>query len=182
MLKLNIISKSDWANPTVVVEKKGTDKIRACLDARLLKKVTKKDKYPLANINRIFGRLKQSRFFTSIDLKDAFFQIPLEEDSKEKTAFIVTGRGLFEYNVTPFGLCNSAQSQQRLMDKVLGFQHDGNIFCYLDDIVVCSPTFEEHVNLLKFVAEKLKSAGLTINLEKSKFCKKIHQIFGIHYW
>jgi hypothetical protein len=45
------------------------------------------------------------------------------------------------------------------MDKVLGFQHDGNIFCYPDDIVICSPTFEKHVNLLKFVAEKLKSAG-----------------------
>jgi hypothetical protein len=100
LLSLDIIRKSnsDWANPMVCVEKKDTGNIRACIDARFLNKVTKKDRYPIANINRIFGRLKQSPFFSTVDLKDAFFQIPLEESSKEKTAFIVTGRGLFEYN------------------------------------------------------------------------------------
>jgi hypothetical protein len=180
LLKFDIIRKSNsnWANPIVCVDKKSSGKIRACLDARFLNKLTKKDKYPLANINRIFGRLQKSQVFSSVDLKDAFHQIPLEESSKEKTAFIVTGRGLFEYQVTPFGLCNSAQTQQRLMDKVLGFEHDGKIFCYLDDIVVCSETFEEHFELLEFVAKKLTEAGLIINLEKSKFCRSSIKYLG----
>jgi hypothetical protein len=188
-LGLDIIrrSSSDWANPIVCVEKKLTGKIRACLDARFLNKVTKKDKYPLPNINRIFARLQKSRFFSSADLKDAYFQIPLEESSKEKTAFIVTGRGLFEYQVTPFGLCNSAQTQQRLMDKVLGYEHDGKIFCYLDDVIICTETFEEHIQLLEFVAMSLRKAGLTVNLEKFKFCREsikylgfIIDQFGLH--
>jgi hypothetical protein len=180
LLKLGVIrrSKSNWANPLVVVDKKGTSDIRVCLDARFLNKITKKDKYPLANVNRIFGRLKQSQYFSTIDLKDAFFQIGLEEADKEKTAFIVTGRGLFEYQVTPFGLCNSAQSQQRLMDKVLGFEHDGDLFCYLHDIVICSQKFEDHIKLLKFVARRLKEAGLTINKKKFQFCKRSIKYLG----
>lgn len=171
-------SQSPWANPLVAVPKANSDKKRVCVDARFLNRITVKNRYPLPNINRLFARLPKSKFLSTIDLKDAFFQVPLDEESKKKTAFIVPGRGLFEFEVMCFGLCNAAQVQQELMDKVLGQKYEGRIFCYLDDIVVCSDSFEEHLEMLRYVAERLKLAGLTINVQKSKFCKREIKFLG----
>ncbi|XP_061729160.1 uncharacterized protein LOC133534087 [Cydia pomonella] len=76
--------------------------------------------------------------------------IPLDDLSKEKTAFGLAGKGLFQFKVMPFGLCNASQTQQRLMDKLLPPEHEGKIFTYLDDIVISSSTFEEHLASLRW--------------------------------
>lgn len=95
-----------------------------------------------------------------------------EESSKEKTAFTIPGRGLFQFNVMPFGLSNAVQTQCRLMDSLLGFDMEPFVFAYLDDIVVGVATddLRTHLFYLKETARRLNEAGLTINLQKSEFC------------
>lgn len=180
MLNLGVIEKAqptEWAHPVVCV-RKPSGKLRFCLDARKLNAVTVKDTYPLPYINRILGRLNGTKYLSSIDLSDAFWQIELETESRSKTAFIVPGRGLYQYRRMPFGLCNASQTLARLMDKVLGYDLEPRVFVYLDDIIVMSQSFEEHITLLAEVAQRLNKAGLSISLSKSHFCLKEIRYLG----
>lgn len=161
---------SEWTNPLVPVPKKN-GKLRVCLDSRKINKLTVKDSYPMRNMNDIFTRLGHAVYFTVIDLKDAYFQIPLKEESRNFTAFR-TAEGVFRFKVLPFGLINAPFSMSRLMAKAIGFDLEPNVFVYLDDIVIATETFEEHLRLLRIVAERLRKAGLTISLDKSRFCRK----------
>lgn len=171
MLSLGVIepSNSPWSSPIVVVSKEN-GKTRLCLDSRKLNERTKKDAYPLPYISGILGRFVGTKFLSAIDLKDAFWQVPLEESSKQKTAFTVPGRGLYQFTVMPFGLHNAPQTQCRLMDLVLGVDLQPYVFIYLDDILIATDTFEKHVEILREIARRLKSAKLSINIKKSKFC------------
>lgn len=178
MLSLGVIepSSSPWCNPVVAVKKKNK-KIRLCLDSRKLNAVTKKESSALPFITRILGRLKATKYLTSLDLSDAFWQIELEPDAKEKTAFIVPGKGFFQFSGMPFGLVNAAQTLSKVMERVLGYDLEPFVFTYLDDILICSDSFQEHLELLKKVSDRLKKANLTINLNKSKFCvKQLHYL------
>lgn len=188
MMKLGVIepSKSAWSSPMVAV-RKSSSRIRLCLDSRKLNDVTVKDSYPMPYITRILGNLRGTRFFSKIDLKDAYWQIPLSPESKEKTAFTIPGRGLFQFCVTPFGLCNAGQSQCRLMDRVLGFDMEPFVFVYLDDIVVATDDFDQHLKLLEQIVDRLVSARLSVNIDKSQFfVEKLHYLghiidkHGIH--
>lgn len=161
---------SEWTNPLVPV-RKANGKIRVCLDSRRINAMTVKDAYPMQNIQDIFHRLGHAKFYSIIDLKDAYFQIPLKEESRNYTAFR-TSKGLFRFKVCPFGLTNAPFTMCRLMNKVIGFDLQPFVFVYLDDIVIATETLEEHLRLLKIVAKRLKNAGLTISLEKSRFCRK----------
>lgn len=179
MLELGVIepSSSPWSSPIVMV-KKPNGKIRLCLDSRKLNEVTKKDSYPLPYISRILGNIVGSKYLSSVDLKDAFWQIPLEETSKEKTAFTVPSRGLYQFRRLPFGLNNAAQSQSRLMDRVLGYDLEPHVFVYLDDIIIATNEFDTHIKMLREVAARLKQANLTVNIEKSQFCKNEMKYLG----
>lgn len=171
MLELKVVrpSTSPWASPVLVVEKPNGES-RFCFDGRKLNSVTKKCAYPLPMVDHILNKLSGARFLSSIDLKAAFWQIPLDPESCEKTAFVVPGRGLFEFEVMPFGLCNAAQSQQKLMDSVLGPDLDPFVFVYLDDVIIATPSFEQHLEVLKIVFDRLRAANLTINIDKCAFC------------
>lgn len=179
MIKLGVVepSKSPWCSPVLLV-KKDNKEYRFCFDGRSLNHLTKHDSYPMPNIDRILNMLRGANFISSIDLRKSFWQIPLTESSREKTAFGVVGRGLFQFVTMPFGLCNAAQTQQRLVDAIFGPRYEPKIFCYLDDIIICSSTFEEHVQLLSEVKERLQDAGLTINLKKCSFFKKSLKYLG----
>ncbi|XP_055840052.1 uncharacterized protein LOC129907729 [Episyrphus balteatus] len=178
MLKLGVIEQSNsaWSSPVVLVRKPG--KNRLCLDYRKVNAKTKKDAYPLSHIEGLLSRLPDTHFISSVDLKDAFWQIPLEKSSREKTAFTVPGMPLLQFTVMPFGLCNAPQRMVRLMDKVVPHQLREKIFPYLNDLLVVSSTFEEHVQLLEILAGRLKEAGLTMNVQKSKFCFKELKYLG----
>lgn len=171
MLRLGVIepSESAWNSPMVAV-RKSNGKIRLCLDSRKLNSVTKKDSYPMPHMNRILGSIRATKFLSKIDLRDAYWQVPLEKSSKEKTAFTIPNRGLFQFRVMPFGLHNSGQTQCRLMDTVLGFDLEPYVFAYMDDIIVATSCFEDHIYHLKEVCSRLKKAGLKVNLDKSEFC------------
>lgn len=178
MLEMEVIeeSSSSWSSPVVLIRK--PNKVRLCLDSRKVNAVTKKDAYPLPLINGILGRLNNTTIISSIDLKDAFWQIPLSKESRDKTAFTVPGRPLYHFRVMPFGLCNSPQTLCRLMDKVVPYHLHSKIFVYLDDLLVTSSTISEHLTLLKLVGDRLKLAGLSINIKKSKFFMKEVKYLG----
>lgn len=173
MLQLDAIepAQSEWNNAMVIV-KKPNGKIRYCIDARPLNAVTKRDAYPLPNLNRILSRLTRTRFLSSIDLSDAFWQVELEAADRPKTAFTVTGRGFFQFKRMPFGLVNSAATLCKLVDIVIGEDLEPRVFRYLDDFIIATDTFEEHLVMLQEVSKRLHRAGLTMSKEKSKFCMK----------
>lgn len=178
LLSMGVIeeSNSPWCSPAVLVRKPG--KVRLCIDSRRLNSVTKKDSYPLPHISGLLSRLKDTHFISGIDLKDAFLQIRLSESSKEKTAFAIPGKPLYQYKFMPFGLCNGPQTMSRLMDRVIPSRLRENVFIYLDDLLVCSPDFDSHLKLLGEVSDCLRSAKLTINVSKSKFCQREIKYLG----
>lgn len=176
MIKLGVVEPADspWCQQPVLVKKK-SGKDRLCIDCRSLNKITKKSKYALPRIDCILSRLGKAKFISSIDLNDAFWQIPLNIHSRPKTAFNIPGRGMYQFKVVPFGLTTSAQAMQRLMD---GLFHDDGIFIYIDDIIIVSETFDEHIRQLNTVFRKLKSANLTNNIEKCAFCRPALKYLG----
>lgn len=179
MLQLGVIeeSRSPWSSPVTVVSKAG-GKSRLCLDARQLNSVTIKDAYPMPLIDGILARLNETYYISSVDLKDAFWQIELDESSREKTAFTVPGRPLYQFVRMPFGLCNAAQSMCRLMDLVIPTDMREFIFIYIDDLLIVSANYDTHLERLQYVADALRKANLTINVQKSRFCMREIQYLG----
>lgn len=159
-----------WAAPVVIVQKPCGEP-RFCVDYRGLNQLTVKDSYPLPRVDESLDFLSRGKFLTTIDLARGYWQVSMAEDSKSKTAF-VSHCGLFQFRVLPFGLCNAPATFQRLMNSVLAGLIYRCCAVYLDDIVVASPTFKQHLNDLREVLSRLKSAGLTIKLVKCQFCRR----------
>lgn len=184
MLEMGVIrpSRSPWASPVVMVTKKDGS-VRFCVDSRKLNSVTVRDSYPLPRIQDILDNLRGARFMTSLDLRSAFWQIPLaDKASCEKTAFIVPQRGLFEFVRMPFGLTNAASEMQRLTDMIVNFEltpeSEDFVFGYVDDLILVSRDFDSHLRLLRKVRDRLRDAGLTVNLKKCEFCKSELKYLG----
>lgn len=135
---------------------------------RQLNKMTLPDKYPVPHLRDFAHKLHKQNVFTTLDLERAYFNIPVADEDKKKTA-LITPFGLFEFNVMPFGLANAAQSFQRFMDNIL--RGLGFCFCYIDDILIASHTPEEHTKHLEQVLARLQDHGLTIKEEKCNFRK-----------
>ncbi|CAB5117026.1 unnamed protein product [Rhizophagus irregularis] len=171
MLKLGKIreSRSPWSSPVTLAGKKSGN-YRFCIDYRKLNKVTITDAYPLPRIDEQLERISSGKWFTSLDLASGFNQIEMAEEDIEKTAFICSA-GLYEYNVMPFGLTNAPASFQRLMDKVLKEYLNEFVIVYIDDIMIYSENFEDHLKHIKLVLEKLKEASLILKLKKCIFGK-----------
>lgn len=178
MLTRNVIrpSTSPWASPVVLVTKKDGS-IRFCVDYRRLNKITRKDVYPLPRIDDALDCLQGAEFFSSLDLRSGYWQVPMADADRSKTAF-VTPDGLYEFNVMPFGLCNAPATFERMMDNVLRGLKWKTCLCYLDDIVVFSSDFDTHLERLKQVLTCLTSAGLQLNLKKCRFAARKLTILG----
>lgn len=178
MLKKNVIheSSSPWAGPVILVRKKdGTWRFR--VDYRRLNAVTKKDVYPLPRIDDAIDCLSSASYFSSVDLRSGYWQIPMHKADKEKTAF-VTPDGLFEFNVMPFGLCNAPATFERFMDNILRGLKWEVCMCYLDDVVIFGRTFCEHNALLNLVLECLDKARLVLNSKKCRFGERQTLVLG----
>ena len=148
--------------------KKSDGTMRFCVDYRKLNQITKKDSYPLPRITEALDALGGARYFSTLDLRSGYWQVEMDNDSKEKTAFI-THNGLYEFNVLPFGLCNSACTFQRLMTHVLrGLEWD-ICLVYIDDLILFSRTFEEHLLHLEQVFSRLREANVRLKPSKCHF-------------
>lgn len=163
-------STSPWSSPIVLVKKKDQS-YRFCVDYRKLNAVTERDAYPIPYVTATLDKLRNAKFLSSLDIKSAYYQVPLAESSRPLTAFTVPNRGLFQFRRLPMGLANSPATWQRLIDRVLGPDLEPHVFVYLDDIVIVTPSFEKHIEVLEEVFRRLRSAKLTVSREKCQFCR-----------
>ena len=176
MLENHLIrpSHSPWTSPVVMVKKKdGT--FRLCVDYRQLNAATVKDTYPLPRIDEMLDKLHKAKFFTTMDLQSGFWQIEIEEEDRYKTAFS-TGEGLYEFNVLPFGLTGSPPTFQRCMNIIL--MDASHAMVYIDDILIYSTTFEEHLKDIETVLIRLKNAGLKLKPSKCEWAKETISFLG----
>ena len=178
MLAQGIIqpSCSPWASPVTLVPKPDGS-IRFCVDYRKLNQVTKKDRYPLPVPADIFDLMQGKSIFSTIDLKSGFHQILVDPADREKTAFICH-RGLFEFVRMPFGLANGPSHFQRIMDSVFRDLLGVCVMVYIDDIVIYSKNFQEHLSHLELVFDRLSKFGLQIKAEKCRFALPEIKLLG----
>lgn len=159
-------SKSPWSSPVVLVPKKNGE-VRFCVDYRRLNRLTKKV-YPLPRIDDSLDQLAGSSYLSIIDLKSGYWQVPMEQEDREKAA-CCTPDGLFEFTRMPFGLTGAPATFQRLMDEVLAAHKWHECMVYLDDILVFGRTLEEHNQRLAKILSRLREANLSLSLEKCRF-------------
>ena len=179
MKKLGVIepSESPWAAPVVLVRKKdGT--IRYCIDYRRLNQVTKKDSYPLPNIQDCLDSLDGAKYFSSIDLCSGYWQVQMTEEAKDKTSFYGAGGGLWRFKVMPFGLCNAPATFERLMERVLGQLQWQICLCYLDDVLIFGKSVQQHLDRLEQVFQRLREAKLKLKPKKCHFFQVRVQFLG----
>ena len=150
MLKNDLIEPTDipWSSPCVLVPKPGRDSFRFCTDYRKVNMVTKADAYPIPRIDDCIDNEGNANFITKFNLLKEYWQVELTEREKAISAF-VTMNGLYQYRVLPFGMKNSRSSFQRLMNKVLKGVKGCSV--YIDDILLYTEEWEEHVKLLEEV-------------------------------
>ena len=172
MLEMGVIepSQSPWSSPIVLVSKKTGD-VRFCIDFRKVNAVTKKDSFPLPRIDDSLHKLEGSSWFSTMDLASGYWQVAMDEVDAEKTAFIVED-GLYQFKVLPFGLCNAGATFQRLMQLALAGLSWETVLVYIDDLIVHSKNFEEHLAHLKEVFDKLSAAGLKMSPKKCDFFRR----------
>ena len=140
-------SQSPWCNAIVLVRKKDGG-LWFCIDFRWLNSWTKKDAYPLPQMQETMESMVGARFFSTMDLKSGFWQVKMAKDSQQYTAFMVGSIRVFEILRMPYRLCNTPATFQRLMQNCLGELNLTYALIYLDDVIVFSRTEEEHLHCL----------------------------------
>ena len=178
MLKEGIIkeSYSPWSSPVVIVNKKTGDK-RFCIDFRKINQMTITDAYPIPRINDLLEKFRTMKWFTTIDLASGYWQIEMEEKDKEKTAFICS-QGLYEFNVMPFGLKNAPAIFQRTMNKIFKKYIDKFMNVYIDDIIIYSKDWNEHLEHIEIILKELQKTNMMLKLKKCEWAKKNVEYLG----
>jgi len=171
MLSQGIIeeSNSEWCSPVVIVPKMKDGKrigIRPCIDFRRINEVTRSDPYPLPRTEELIEAVGSSEFISKFDLAKGYYQIPLDPDTRDRSAFI-TMRGIFQFCVMPFGTKAASACFQRMMQGLLRGT-EGYADSFIDDIIVYSKSFDDHLRHVEEVLGRLQGANLTAKPSKSQ--------------
>ena len=181
MLAMGVVepSHSPYSSPLLLVRKSdGTN--RPVVDFRQLNKATIFDAEPMPNPEVIFANMTGDMFFSKLDFTKGYWQINVNEEDREKTAF-PSSLGLLQFRRMPFGLVNAGATYSRMMRKLLNGLED--VDNYVDDVIVHSPTWEEHLATLAKVFDRIRAASLTVKPSKCWLgCSKVdflgHQVGG----
>jgi len=149
--------------------------LRNGIDLRKMNEITECNAYP--QINATLDKLRGTKYLTTVDLQQGYWQISLAPKSRAMTAFTVLGRGLMQFKVMPFRLHFAPVAFQRLLDTILGPKLEPHVFIYFDDIIIISAMFEEHLQYLAKVFRRLRNARLRHNPEKYHFLREL-KYFG----
>ena len=167
LLADNIIelSQSEFRNRIVPIIKKNGE-VRLAIDFRDLNRITKKDSNPMPNIEEALLDLSESKVYSKLDLTKGFYQISLDTNSREKTAFVLKDK-LYQFKRLPFGLTNAPIAFQQMMQEVLkGFNF---VKIFLDDVIIFSESIQQHKDHLRLVLKRIRDANLRLNAEKCVF-------------
>lgn len=178
LLSLDIIeySDSDWSAAVVPVRKKDGS-LRMCVDYRMLNKVTKQESFPMPNISESIYKAHNVQFFTKLDLVRGYYQVPIHENSRKFTAFS-TPHSHYHFKRLSFGLRNSGIAFQKCMQQILSEFCFHNVLVYIDDILIMTETFNEHVTLVEKVLTTLLNNGIKIKVDKCQFFRKEVEFLG----
>ncbi|UYV78462.1 hypothetical protein LAZ67_16001480, partial [Cordylochernes scorpioides] len=182
LLKYDIIrpSSSPYSSPALLVNKKSdapNHPTRLCIDYRKLNQKTVPEHTPIPLIEQIIDRLSQSKIYTILDVKNAYWHIPIDEKDRHKTSF-VTQFGCYEWNRLPYGLKNAPSQFERIMKSVFTKHNIHYALNYFDDIIIHSKTYEEHIKHLDDILGIFKQEDIKLNLNKCKFLQKEIQFLG----
>ena len=150
----------------MVLVRKKDNTFRFAVDYRKLNKITLSISRPLPRLECVFNTIGQARatIFSTLDLASGFWQIPMDHETGHKAAFI-THNGVYELTRMPFGLNNAPMTFQMVMSHVLRDLNWKHVLCYIDDILVFSSSFKEHLHYLELVSSKLRDAKLTLKAD-----------------
>lgn len=168
---------SEYASPVVVVKKKDGSP-RVCIDYRPLNRIIERDRHPLPLIEDQVDKLKGALLFSKLDLKNGFFHVEVDEESRKYTAFI-THEGQYQFLKAPFGLSNSPPVFQRFISQVFRpLVNDGIMTLYLDDIIIFAANFRQAADRLEAVLITARDYGLELNAKKCEFMKERIEFLG----
>ena len=176
LIKLGLIepSQSEWASPAILVPK-SDGSMRCVIDYRKVNNIIQGDSFPMQRIDDLIDKIGQAKYLTKIDLCKGFYQISLNENSREVTTFC-TPFGCYKWRRLPFGLKTSSASFNSMISNVLSGLED---ICgmYVDDVIIFSNTLDEHVEHCNIVFERLLNANLTVKLIKCVFaCNELEYV------
>ena len=181
MLEAGVIEPctGPWSSQIVPV-RKSDGSVCVCIDYRDVNAITVEDPYPMPRIEELLERLGDARFISTFDLAKGYYQVPVNPNDKDKTAFM-SKLGKYRFTKMPFGLRNAPATFQRLMDHVLAGMQE-YAAAYMDDIVIHSDTWEHHVQHLRALMTTLKQHGLTVKNKKCQIgmttCKYLGHVVG----
>ena len=178
LLQKNLIepSSSPWASPVTLVKKKD-GKQRFCVDYRKLNECTQKDAYPIPRIDDTLDALSGAHYFSTLDLAAGYWQVPLDDEAKDKSTFCVRG-GLYRWKVMPFGLTNAPATFSRLMETIFqGLQYQ-SLLIYLDDVIVYGNSVDQQIQRLRVVFQRLRQANLKLKPSKCELLQTSVQYLG----
>ena len=181
MLDAGVIwpSNSPWCNAVVLVRKKD-GLLHFCIDFRKLNSLTVKDSHPLPHICETLESLAGAAHYLTFNMNSGFWQVPMDEESKQYTAFTLGSMGLYECESMPFGLCNTPPTFQRLMQNYLGKLNLTCCLIYFDDVIVFSETPKEHLQRMRVVFDCLREHGLKLKPSKCDVFKSAINFLAHH--
>ena len=169
-------SESPFGAPILFVPKKDGG-LRMCLDYRWLNRATIKNRYPLPLPEEMIDRLHAARVFSKIDLRSGYWQMPVRESDVHKTAFR-SRFGHFECCVLPFGLCNAPAQFMAMMNDLFSDMLDKSVIIFLDDILIFSPTIQDHIQHLQAVLRRLTDHNLFAKASKCEIAQQVTEFVG----